>query len=54
MASSSPWRGVIACPLTPFDADGRVQCETFGRQLEFLVADVAAAFAPVVAEFAGR
>ncbi|SHK63924.1 4-hydroxy-tetrahydrodipicolinate synthase [Pseudonocardia thermophila] len=42
MSSPIPGRGVIACPLTPFDSTGRVHRATFRRQLEFLVDNGAA------------
>ncbi|MFH8990066.1 dihydrodipicolinate synthase family protein [Streptomyces sp. NPDC017940] len=32
------WEGVIACPLTPYDAAGDVDGERYAQQVEFLIA----------------
>ena len=41
MANSTPLttvpKGLIDCPITPFDVNNQVDLETFGRVVEFLV-----------------
>jgi 4-hydroxy-tetrahydrodipicolinate synthase len=34
---SGRWEGVVACPLTPYDASGRIDAERYVQQLEFLL-----------------
>jgi len=35
--SSGRWEGYFSCPLTPYDADGRVDVEVYAAQVEFLL-----------------
>jgi len=36
--SDGRWQGFLACPLTPYDADGRVDADVYAAQIEFLLA----------------
>ncbi|MEK6710640.1 MAG: dihydrodipicolinate synthase family protein [Nitrospinota bacterium] len=30
-------KGIVGAPVTPFTRDGRVDLETFGKQVDFLI-----------------